>query len=163
MPILFFSMHLTMSYIKSSRFKTLSLTRIVLQSDSLAHSETLLWQFHYIHVLYKPVRSLRSSDQHNLLHTPSSCFPAQNQSVVAEFISVSSWLLKVACCDLGNIWDHGVNEPVSKNTVKPEIKRQRWSLTRFGIQYHTSKKQTKSTLLVLVLLNCLGHLLVCIG
>ena len=78
-----------------------SLARIVLQSDSLAHSEPLLQQLHWLPIqsrihfklatitnktlstnspqylaslihYHQPVRSLRSCDQHYLLPTPSS-------------------------------------------------------------------------------------------
>jgi len=96
--ILFSMAHLNMSHTNSNEFNTLA--RIVFQSDSLAHSEPLLWQPHWLpvhsRIRFKPatitykalctnsqylashnryhqsVRSLRSSDQHFLVPTPSS-------------------------------------------------------------------------------------------
>jgi len=93
-PTLFYSVHPTMSIINSSAFRTLA--RIVLQSDSLAHSEPLFQQLHWLPIqsrirfklatitykalstnspqylaslihYHQPVRSLRSCDRHYLL------------------------------------------------------------------------------------------------
>jgi len=126
-----------------------SLARIVLQSDSLAHSEPLLWQLHWLpvhsrirfklatikykafctnspqylasHIRYhQSVHSLRSSDEHFLVPTPSST-------------NFGSRSFRSAA-------------PVILNTLTLAIRHHRHLQT-----------QPKNTLLLLP--SCLGHLL----